>query len=29
LIELSLVGVDLLFKESRPVLQIPADITHC
>ena len=29
LVELSLVGVDLLFKQAGPVLQIPADITHC
>jgi hypothetical protein len=25
----SLVGVDLLFKQTGPILQIPADITHC
>ena len=29
LVELSLVGIDLLFKQAGPVLQIPADITHC
>jgi hypothetical protein len=23
------VGIDLLFKQAGPVLQIPADITHC
>ncbi len=28
-VELSLVGIDLLFKQSRPVLQVPANITHC
>src|SRR3990172_9442920 len=28
-LELSLVGVDLLFKQSGPVLQVPANITHC
>ena len=29
LFEFSLVGVDLVFKQTGPVLQIPADITHC
>ena len=29
LFEFSLMGVDLLFKQTGPVLQIPADITHC
>jgi hypothetical protein len=28
LVELSLMGVDLLFKQSSPVLQVPANITH-
>ena len=29
LVELSFMGVDLLFKQSGPVLQVPANITHC
>ena len=28
-VELSFMGVDLLFKQSGPVLQVPANITHC
>jgi hypothetical protein len=28
LFEFSLVGVDLVFKQTGPVLQLPADITH-
>src|SRR5262245_29540279 len=29
LLELSLVGTNLLFKQAGTVLQIPANITHC
>ena len=29
LVELRFLGIDLLFQESGPVLQVPANITHC
>src|SRR5262245_49169859 len=29
LIELCFLGIDLLFQERRPVLQVPAYVTHC
>ena len=29
LVELRFLGVDLLFQERRPVLQVPAYVTHC
>jgi hypothetical protein len=29
LVELRFLGVELLFQESGPVLQVPANITHC
>jgi hypothetical protein len=29
LVELRFLGIDLLFQESGPVLQVPANVTHC